>query len=118
MSDGSSGARRPRVIVTRAAERAAGLSALLRESGFEVVEVPVTATRDASDGGVAFVSAMRRLSEYDWLVVTSPEGAQRVVDTAESLGLDARSVKRAAVGTSTAATLGGADLVPDVQTGS
>lgn len=118
MGDGSSDTRRPRVIVTRAAERAGGLSSLLRDSGFEVVEVPVTATRDASDGGEAFVEAMRRLSDYDWLVVTSPEGARRVVDTAERLGLDVRTVKRAAVGVSTAATLGGADLVPDVQTGS
>ena len=118
MNGGSSDTRRPRVIVTRAAERAGGLSALLRDSGFEVVEVPVTITRDASDGGVAFVAAMRRLNEYDWLVVTSPEGARRVVDAVERLGLDARIVKRAAVGTSTATTLGGADLVPDVQTGS
>lgn len=72
MGDGSSETRRPRVIVTRAAERAGGLSSLLRDSGFDVVEVPVTATRDASDGGAAFVEAMRRLSDYDWLVVTSP----------------------------------------------
>lgn len=118
MGDGSSETNRPRVIVTRAAERAGGLSDLLRDAGFEVVEIPVTTTRDASDEGRAFVEAMHRLDEYDWLVVTSPEGARRVVDVAERLGIDLRSVKRAAVGTGTATVLGGADLVPDVQTGS
>lgn len=118
MSDGSSESRRQRVIVTRAAERAAGLSRLLRDAGHEVVEVPVTTTTEPGDGGVAFDRALRRLHEYDWLVVTSPEGARRVVERAERVGADLRRVKRAAVGTSTAATLGGADLVPDVQTGS
>jgi uroporphyrinogen III methyltransferase/synthase len=118
VSDGSSESRPLRVIVTRAAERAAGLSQLLRDAGHEVVEVPVTTTTEPSDGGVAFDRAMGRLHEYDWLVVTSPEGARRVVERAERIGVDPRRVKRAAVGTSTAATLGGADLVPEVQTGS
>jgi uroporphyrinogen-III synthase len=118
MSDSSSGSRRQRVIVTRAAARAVGLSDLLRDAGHEVVEIPVTSTTEPSDGAVGFHDAMRRLHEYDWLVVTSPEGARRVVEHADRIGVDLRRVKKAAVGTSTAETLGGAELVPAVQTGS
>ncbi len=105
------------MIVTRAAERAAGLSDLLREAGHEVVEVPVTTTTDPSDDGAAFEGALRKLHRFDWLVVTSPEGARRVVERAARLGVDLHRVKKAAVGVSTAAALGGADLVPSVQTG-
>ncbi|MFZ9675310.1 MAG: uroporphyrinogen-III synthase [Ilumatobacteraceae bacterium] len=108
---------RRRVIVTRSAERAAGLSDLLLAAGFEVVEIPVTTTIDVSDGGEAFVTAMRRLPEYDWVVATSPEGARRIARCASELGVDLSSVKRAAVGASTATAMGGADLVPDHQTG-
>lgn len=118
MNAGSSDPRRRRVIVTRASERAAGLSDLLRAAGHEVVEIPVTTTVDASDHGEAFIAAMKCLHEYDWLVVTSPEGARRVVRCADALDVDVRRVRRAAVGTTTAELLGGADLVPAVQTGS
>lgn len=110
--------RTHKVIVTRSVERAAGLSELLVKAGFEIVEIPVTTTVDSSDGGVAFMDAVRRLHEYDWLVVTSPEGARRLSKRALEVGVDLSLVKRAAVGTSTATALGGADLVPDTQTGS
>ena len=100
-----------RVIVTRAADRSSALSELLRDAGATVVEIPVTATEDATDGGRAFVGAIARLDEFEWLVVTSPEGARRVVEVARRLGVDATKVKRAAVGVATADALGGADLV-------
>ena len=106
-----------RVIVTRAADRSSALSELLRDAGATVVEIPVTATEDATDGGRAFVGAIARLDEFEWLVVTSPEGARRVVEVARRLGVDATKVKRAAVGVATADALGGADLVPRTQTG-
>jgi uroporphyrinogen-III synthase len=117
MVAGESSSVRRRVIVTRSAERSAGLSDLLLAAGFEVVEIPVTTTIDASDGGEAFVAAVRRLPAYDWVIATSPEGARRIMRCAAENGVDVSSVKRAAVGTSTAAALGGADLVPDTQTG-
>ena len=108
-----------RVIVTRAVERAGALSALLRDAGAEVVEMAVTTTLDASDGGAAFRSAVERIDSYDWVVVTSPEGARRLARALEHAGVDRSSLRArlAAVGRATAEAIGGADLVPTVQTG-
>ena len=107
-----------RVIVTRAAERAGGLSALLRDEGAELVEIAVTRTDDATDGGRAFREAMSRVSQFDWIVVTSPEGARRVSALLAELGVARSSVacRVAAVGRATAELIGGADLVPSTQT--
>ena len=67
-----------RVIVTRAADRSGSLSDMLRAVGAEVVEIPVTVTVDAADGGEALAVALAAVDRYDWIVVTSPEGARRV----------------------------------------
>ena len=39
------------IIVTRATERAGGLTTLLHDQGAQVLEIPVTTTVDAVDGG-------------------------------------------------------------------
>lgn len=108
-----------RVIVTRAAERAGGLSGLLRDEGAELVEIAVTRTVDATDGGEAFREAMSRVSRFDWIVVTSPEGARRVSAMLTECGVSRGSLscRVAAVGRATAEAIGGADLVPATQTG-
>lgn len=108
-----------RVIVTRAAERAGGLSSLLRDAGADVVEIAVTTTSDARDGGDAFRDAVSRSREFDWIVATSPEGARRLADELRAQGIDRASLscRFAAVGRSTAEAMGGADLVPSTQTG-
>lgn len=120
-----------RVIVTRAADRSSSLADKVRATGAEVIEVPLTVTVDAPDGGAAFTSALDRIENYDWVVVTSPEGARRMraglSRRLDALGLDALDGRRfAAVGTATAEALCGGDdpvrgvrvhLVPAVQTG-
>lgn len=108
-----------RVIVTRAAERAGALAGLLRAEGAEVVEIPVTTTVEPSDGGGALRDAVRRIDEFDWVVVTSPEGARRLLDALSHGGRTRADIgaKVAAVGRSTAQAVGGADLVPTTQTG-
>lgn len=103
-----------RIIVTRSAERARALSELLEARGAEVVEIALTETVDAPDGGQALRSALDRITEYDWLVVTSPHGARLVKSALEAV--PRHSVRTAAVGSATSEALGGADLVPDVQT--
>ena len=119
MAGGSGSLAGRRVIVTRAAERAGALSNLLREAGAEVVGVAVTTTVDASDGGEGFREAVSRIASFDWVVVTSPEGARRLSDALAHLGIErsALRTKVAAVGRATAEAIGGADLVPSVQTG-
>lgn len=105
------------IIVTRAAERAGGLTTLLHEQGAQVLEIPVTTTVDALDGGRELQKAVSNLEQYDWVVVTSPEGAHRFREVIAALDTSAQHFKVAAVGTATAAAVGGADLVPNVQTG-
>ena len=115
-----------RVIVTRAAEKSGPLVDRLRKFGLDVVEMPLTRTVDAADGGAALRDAVANLSAYDWVVVTSPEGGRRVRDalkavmntaTHPSSGESTSPPRFAAVGRATAEALGGADLVPPVQTG-
>ena len=105
------------IIVTRAAERAGGLTALLRDYGAQVVEIPVTTTVDALDGGHKLQSVVSKLDQYDWVVVTSPEGAHRFREAIAAVDSSRHHFKVAAVGTATAAAVGHADLVPNVQTG-
>lgn len=85
MSSNHTELRRPVVVVTRAAEQSGGLSSRLVASGYDVLEVPVIEITEAVDGGVALRSALSRLQEYDWLVVTSPNGAGRVRDALRAI---------------------------------
>lgn len=109
------------VIVTRASDRGTELADRLRDLGADVLEIPLTTTVGPSDGGAALDEALRRLAEYRWLVVTSPEGARRVLDAAARLGVDVTNdpgrPRIAAVGDASAAPFGGADLVATRSTG-
>ncbi len=109
--------RRPlfgrRVVVTRPADQAGSLVARLREQGAEPLAVPVIDTVDPDDGGAALADALDRVRGYDWVVVTSANGARRLV-----AGLrDARElggVAVAAIGPGTAAVLRAANIEADL----
>jgi len=112
--------RRPlfgrRVVVTRARAQSSTLLARLRELGAEAVEVPAIRIEDPADGGAALQAAADRLGTYDWVVVTSPNGARRLLAACR----DARSfgaARVAAIGPGTAEELRAgnvaADLVPE-----
>lgn len=103
---------RPVVVVTRSAEQSDGLTSRLREAGYDVLEVPVISIVDAADGGAALAAALARLESYDWLVLTSPNGAQRVRQAVQRCA-EGQRPKVAVVGPGTAEALGGAaDLMP------
>ena len=116
--------RRPlfgrRVVVTRTRQQASALSRALRDAGAEPIEVPVIEVVDPADGGTALRAAADGLGAYDWVVVTSPNGATRLLAALRGAGRDARAfgtARVAAIGPATAAALaaGGvrADLVPE-----
>ena len=65
-----------RVIVTR--ERPGELATMLTRRGAAVDHVPLIAVEEPSDGGAGLSDALSRLADVDWLVVTSPAGAERV----------------------------------------
>ena len=104
-----------RVVVTRARAQAGELSTRLRDRGAEVVEVPTIEIVDPPDGGAGLDAALAAVHEYDWLVLTSANGAARVCARLRD-GRDLAGVRLAAIGPGTAAELRRhhleADLVP------
>jgi uroporphyrinogen-III synthase/uroporphyrinogen III methyltransferase/synthase len=89
------------------------LAAQLAALGATVLHVPLIATLEPADGGEALAAALARLAHFDWLVVTSVNGARAVGAAAAA----APGVRLAAVGPATAtvlAELAGrpVDLVP------
>jgi uroporphyrinogen III methyltransferase/synthase len=105
------------VVVTRSAQAAPQLAALLRDVGARALEVPTITLAPPSDGGGALAAAVAKLhaGAYAWAVFTSPNAVQRVFE----LVPDTRAlhgVKMAAVGPATAEALSAyrviADLLP------
>ena len=104
------------VVVTRPEGQASVLADQLRAAGAEAIVLPVIEIEEPADGGAALTAALDDLGAYDWLVVTSANGARRVLaglPDARALG----GVSVAAIGPGTAAALAEgnirADLVPD-----
>jgi uroporphyrinogen III methyltransferase/synthase len=112
--------RRPlfgrRVVVTRARQQASVLSERLREHGASVVEVPVIEITEPRDGGAALRAAAAHVGDYDWVVLTSANGAERFLDELRD-ARDLGGVRVAAIGPGTAEVLRArnvvADLVPE-----
>lgn len=104
------------VVVTRARAQSSSLLARLRELGADTVEIPAIRIDEPADGGAALRSAVEDLAAYDWVIVTSPNGARRLLAACR----DARAfgpAKVAAIGPGTADALAEgnvvADLLPD-----
>lgn len=98
------------VVITRAADQAGTAAELV--TSFEAIPVilPLIEVVDELSGMAALASL--DLADFDWIVVTSPNGAQRV---APLLMSEAATPRLAAVGTATAAALPRCDLVADTQ---
>ena len=105
-----------RVVVTRSKEQAGKLAGRLVEAGAEVVEAPTIEIAGASDGGAALRAAVARIAEFDWVVLSSPNGVERFIEHVRD-GRDLAGVRLAVVGPGTAAALAAhgliADLLPD-----
>ena len=93
-----------RIVVTRPAGQEQDLVGRLERLGHEVVHCPLIAIEPLGDAPID-------VSAYDWVVVTSANGARELRRRA------AGPLPRvAAIGPATADALGGADLVPSVAT--
>ena len=102
-----------RVIVTR--EHPGELADLLAERGAEMVHVPLIGVGDPADGGGALRRELERLDTFDWLVVTSREGARRVGTAAASTGARLAAVGLATARELTATSGRRVDVVPEIQ---
>ncbi|HEY8092770.1 MAG TPA: uroporphyrinogen-III synthase [Acidimicrobiales bacterium] len=69
-----------RIVIARAAEQAGRLRVLLEAEGATVLSVPTIAIADPPDGGEALRAALTEV--WDWVVVTSANGAERAVAAA------------------------------------
>lgn len=67
------------IVVTRAAAQAGELIGAIRAHGGSVVELPLLEIREPFDDGAQLQSSLDSLRPEDWLVITSPNGARRVV---------------------------------------
>ncbi len=105
-----------KVVVTRTRTQASELSARLRALGAAPVEVPVIEVTDPSDGGDALQEALARVRSYDWLVLTSPNGAERLCSVLRD-GRQLGDVQLAVIGPGTRDALARhrleADLMPE-----
>ena len=108
-----------RVAVTRAPEQAHELTAMLRALGADVIECPAISIAPLEDFA-ELDGAIERLPRYDWVVFTSANGVQAVVDRLVQPGLSVETLRKrklAAIGPATAAALERAvrkpDFVPD-----
>ncbi|MDR2443984.1 MAG: uroporphyrinogen-III C-methyltransferase, partial [Deltaproteobacteria bacterium] len=114
--------RRPlfgrRIMVTMTRSQASLLSKALRELGGEVIERPVIEIEPIWPNN-DLEKAFKDLSNFNWLVLTSPNGASIFMKSLLASSLDARalgSLKIAAIGPGTAEALAPfglkADLMP------
>lgn len=101
------------VVVTRARSQAPGLAARLARSGADVLVAPTIAMADPSDGGAALTAAVRSLAGFHWVVLTSPNGAERFCAELRD-GRDLAGVSLAAIGPGTAGVLADHHLVADL----
>ncbi|HEY8546532.1 MAG TPA: uroporphyrinogen-III C-methyltransferase, partial [Acidimicrobiales bacterium] len=88
-----------RIVVTRAREQASELVRKLQALGAETVEVPAIRVEDAADGGAALRVAAGHLATYDWVVLTSPNGARALLAALRAQHLDPRAFGRARIAT-------------------
>lgn len=98
------------IVITRSAEQSIESAELVSSFGATPVVVPLIEIVDEPTGMEAL--QLLDLSGVDWIVVTSPNGAQRL---SSLLAPDAATPKVAAVGTTTAAALARCDLVATTQ---
>jgi uroporphyrinogen-III synthase len=96
-----------RVLVTRAAGQASKLSDALRALGAIPIEVPVIEIRPPHSFE-ALDRALKQIERYDWLILTSANAAQALLDRATQLEIKLDqmvTIKVAAIGPGTASAV-------------
>lgn len=104
-----------RILITRAAEQAAGLSALLEAEGAEVMTLSAISIEPAIDNS-ALDQAIQQIESSQWVIFTSVNGVQAFVERLQRAGMDWRALKGVrlgAIGPATAEALRAAGVRPD-----
>jgi uroporphyrinogen III methyltransferase/synthase len=105
-----------KVVVTRARAQASALAARLRDLGADVVELPAIRIEPRIDTAVV-ATMVEDLHAYALVCLTSPNGAELLLDAMAERGLDARALANAtiaAIGPGTARALRERGLIADI----
>lgn len=105
-----------RIVVTRSRSQASKLAQGIEHLGGDPVEIPTIEIVAPTDGGEALRSALAQIDQYQWVVVTSPNGAARLGDELGGRQLPS-ALKIAAVGPSTRDRLAEVGLNVDLMPG-
>ena len=112
--------RRPlhgrKVVVTRARAQASSLAATLRGLGAEVIELPAIRIEPRIDSPEV-ATMVESLHSYALICLTSPNGAELLVEAMAERGLDGRALANAtiaAIGPGTARALRRLGLIADI----
>ena len=92
-----------RILVSRAKKQAGTLTDLLRDNGADVLEIPFIEVRPPRSYK-ALNEALKLISEYEWLILTSVNGVHALFERMEKLSIPKRALahlKFAAIGPST-----------------
>lgn len=92
-----------RILTTRAGKQAGGLSQPLRELGAEVVEIPTIEINPPSSYK-PLDNALKKIAEYDWLILTSVNGVDALFARLKKMGIPAAKLEHlqiAAIGPAT-----------------
>jgi uroporphyrinogen III methyltransferase/synthase len=104
-----------RILITRAAEQAAGLSALLEAEGAEVLTLSAISIEPATDAA-ALDEAVQQLERYHWVIFTSVNGVRAFLARLQQANFDWRALKGVrlgAIGPATAEALRASGVRPD-----
>jgi len=86
-----------RIAITRAREQAGALRELLAARGAQVIEIPTIAIRPP-DSWEPLDGAIRRLNEFDYLLMTSVNGVRNFLARLEVSGRNVRDLKELTIG--------------------
>jgi len=105
-----------RVLVSRSREQAATLSEQLRAHGASVIEIPFIEIREPQSYE-ALDTMLKRIMDYEWLILTSVNGVRALFARLEKLGFDSSALLHlniAAIGPATAKAIEKHGLPVDV----
>ncbi len=105
-----------RVLVTRPADQADELISALRDVGLDPVPVPTIAVELEPAGG-DLDEAARCIRSYDWVVITSANGARAILKSAERVFTPFEATRWAAIGSATRHALEREGVDVDLQPG-
>lgn len=105
-----------KVVITRPREQSFRISAVLREKGAEVLELPAIETRAIAEN-TRLKQALENLERYQWAAFTSPAGVRIFFEQMRECRCDVRKLygcRIAAIGKGTAAALEERGIFPEL----